>query len=122
MGLRILNSVTSGVTFFRNNNFWVQWDTSSTRPVALYKRNYYNAAQLNNCAECGPGIVTGNTQMNPEFGTFYNLTSISSPLLRSGAYLYSADIIAAGLPSSELVDYYGKPWPGVDMSVGAIQY
>jgi hypothetical protein len=122
MGLRILNSVTSGVTFFRNNNFWVQWDTSSTRPIALYKRSYYNAAQLNNCLECGPGNVTGNTQLNPYFGTFYNLTSTSSALLRSGGYLYSSGIIASGLPQAEYVDYYGKPWPEIDISVGAIQY
>jgi hypothetical protein len=122
MGLRILASVTTGVTFFRNNNFWVQWDTSSTRPVALYKSRYYNAAQLTNCTECGPGKVTGNTQLNPHLGTFYNLTSSSSALLRSGGHLYTSDIEASGLPAVEFVDYYGKPWPNVSISVGAIQY
>jgi hypothetical protein len=122
MGLRILASVTTGVTFFRNNNFWVQWDTSGTHPIALYKTHYYNAAQLNNCLECGPGNVTGNTQLDPLLGQFYNLTSASSALLRAGGYSYKADIIAAGLPSAEYVDYYGKPWPDPGISVGAIQY
>jgi hypothetical protein len=122
MGLRILNSVSSGVTFFRNNNFWIAWDTSSIRPVALYKTKYYNAAQLNNCAECGPGNVTGNTQLNPQLGNFYNLTSNSSAFLRSGGYSYRSGIAASGLPSAEFVDYYGKPWPELSISVGAIQY
>jgi len=122
MGLRILASVTSGVTFFRNNNFFVQWDTSSTRPVALYKTHYYNAAQLTNCLECGPGMVTGNTQLNPYLGKFYDLTSSSSALLRSGGYSYVSEIVASGLPMAEFVDYYGKPWPDPGISVGAIQY
>jgi hypothetical protein len=122
MGLRILINVISGVTFFRNNNFWVDWDTVNTRPVALYKTTYYNAAELTNCPECGPGNVTGNTQLNPILGKFFNLTSASSPLLRSGGYSYVSSIIAAGLPSSEFVDYYGKRWPDPGISVGAIQY
>jgi hypothetical protein len=122
MGLRILASVTTGVTFFRNNNFWVQWDTTSNHPVALYKTHYYNAAQLTNCAECGIDKVTGNTQVNPFLGTFYNLTSTSSALLRSGGYSYTSGITAAGLPSAEYVDYYGKKWPELGISVGAIQY
>jgi hypothetical protein len=122
MGLRILASVSTGVTFFKNNNFWVQWDTTSNHLVALYKTHYYNAAELTNCLECGPGNFAGNTQVNPFLGKFYNLTSASSALLRSGGYLYSADIIAAGLPPAEYVDYYGKQWPGANISVGAIQY
>lgn len=122
VGLRILNSVSPGVTFFRNNNFWVVWDTSITRPVALYKTKFYNAAQLNNCLECGPGNVTGNTQLNPYLGKFFNLTSTSSTLLRTGGYLYKPSIAASGLPTSEFVDYYGKPWPELRISVGAIQY
>jgi hypothetical protein len=122
LGLRILNSVSTGVTFFRNNNFWVMWDTSSTRRVALYKQSFYNAAQLTNCAECGPGNVAANTQLNPYFGKFYNLTSTSSALLRTGGYLYSSGIGASGLPLAEFVDYYGKPWPNAGISVGAIQY
>jgi hypothetical protein len=122
VGLRILANVTSGATFFRNNNFWVDWDSSSTRRVALYKTSFYNAAQLNNCTECGPDNVTGNTQLRPFLGTFYSLTSTSSPLLRSGGYLYESGIVAAGLPVAELVDYYGKRWPSTGISVGAIQY
>ncbi|HUQ64898.1 MAG TPA: right-handed parallel beta-helix repeat-containing protein [Flavitalea sp.] len=122
LGLRILVSVSAGATFFRNNNFWVNWDTTSTRRVALYRTSFYNAAQLTNCAECGPGNVTGNTQLNPSLGKFYNLTSTSSALLRSGGYLYRSGIAASGLPLAELVDYYGKPWPDPGISVGAIQY
>ena len=122
MGLRILTNVRSGVTYFRNNNFWVDWDTLNTRPIALYKKKFYNAAQLNNCAECGPDMVTENTQLKPYFGTFYSLTSTSSALLRSGGYSYTSIIAAAGLPSGELVDYYGKPWPDPGLSIGAIQY
>lgn len=122
MGLRILASVSTGVTYFRNNNFWVEFDTSSTHPVALYKTHYYNAAQLTNCLECGPDKVTGNTQLNPYLGKFYDLTSASSVSLRSGGYIYKSDITASGLASAELVDYYGKPWPDINISVGAIQY
>lgn len=122
LGLRILNGVSSGAIFFRNNNFWVQWDTTSTRPVALYKKSFYNAAQLTNCLECGPGNVTGNTQLNPHLGNFYNLTSTSSALLKSGGYSYTSGIADSGLPLAEFVDYYGKPWPNTGISVGAIQY
>jgi hypothetical protein len=122
LGLRIINNVASGLNFFHNNNFWVEWDTSSTRRVALYRTRFYTAAQLNNCAECGPGNVTGNTQLNPQLGKFYNLTSTASALLRSGGYSYKSGIIAAGLPSAEFVDYYGKAWPDPNISVGAIQY
>jgi hypothetical protein len=120
-GLRVLVNVT-GTTFFRNNNFWTDCDTTGTRPVAYYKRSFYDAAQLNNCIECGTGNVTGNTQLAPKLGTFYNLTANSSPLLRSGGHLYAADILGAGLPAGEFVDYYGKPWSSSSISVGAIQY
>ena len=122
LGLRILNSVSAGLTYFRNNNFWVAWDTSSSHTVALYKRSFYNAAQLTNCLECGADKVTGNTQLNPFLGKFYNLTTTSSASLRSGGYLYKPDITASGLPAAEYVDYYGKPWPDINISVGAIQY
>ena len=122
LGIRILTNVGAGLTFFRNNNFWADWDTANTRRVALYRSSYYDATQLNNCAECGPGNVTGNTQLNPHLGKFYNLTSTSSALLRSGGYSYRPGIVAAGLPSAEFVDYYGKRWPDQGLSVGAMQY
>jgi hypothetical protein len=122
LGIRILTNVSAGLTNFRNNNFWVDWDTLSTRRVALYRSRYYNATQLNNCAECGIDKVTGNTQLKPFLGKFYDLTSTSSALLKAGGYLYKSAIIAAGLPSAEFVDYYGKPWPDPGVSVGAIQY
>jgi hypothetical protein len=122
VGLRILSNVSTGKTFIRNNNFWVNWDSLSTRRVAIYKTSSYNAAQLTNCAECGGGNVTRNTQLDPQLGTFYNLTSASSALLTSGGYSYGSSIIAWGLPSAEFVDYYGKPWPNPGISVGAVQY
>ena len=124
LGLRVLSNVTPGRTYIRNNNFWVKWHPSSTRPVAMYTMTFgtFNAAQLNNCRDCGSGLVTGNTQLEPLLGTFYKLTSSSSPLLRSGGYSYKSAIIAAGLPAAEFVDYYGKAWPNPDSSVGAIQY
>lgn len=122
MGMRILTNVSAGVTFIRNNNFWAEWDTTGSRPVALYHRRFYNAEQLTDCLECGPGMVSGNTQTSPYFGKFYSLTSTSSELLRAGGYSYVPGIVAEGLPSAELVDYNGEPWPNSDISVGAIQY
>jgi hypothetical protein len=124
LGLRILSNVTPKRTSIRNNNFWVKWHPSSTRPVSMYTTTFgsYNASQLNNCRDCGTGLVTGNTQLNPVLGTFYKLTSSSSALLRSGGYSYKSSIVAAGLPSANFVDYYGKPWPNPGASVGAIQY
>lgn len=122
LGLRILPNVSTGKTHIRNNNFWVKWDPSTTRRVAMYKISYYNATQLTNCRDCGSGLVTGNTQLDPKLGTFYRLTSSSSALLRSGGYIYKSAIVAAGLPAAEFVDYYGKPFPSPGISVGAIQY
>ena len=124
LGLRILSNVTPRRTYIRNNNFWVKWKPSSTCAVAMYTTTFgtYNAARLNNCRDCGSGLVTGNTQLDPRLGAFYKLTSSSSALLRSGGYSYKSSIVAAGLPSAEFVDYYGKPWPNPGTSVGAIQY
>ena len=122
MGLRILPNVNTAGTYIRNNNFWVAWDTSGTRRVAIYKNSSYSAAKLTNCAECGGGNVTRNTQLDPQLGTFYSLTANSSALLRSGGYPYQASIMGWSLPAAELVDYYGKPWADAGISVGAIQY
>ena len=124
LGLRILSNVTAARTFVKNNNFWSKWGTPITRPIAMYTKTFgsYTATQLNNCKDCGSGLVTGNTQLDPLLGTFYKLTSSSSPLLRTGGYVYRSSIIAAGLPSAELVDYYGKPLRTTGVSVGAIQY
>ena len=122
MGLRILPNVNTAGTYIRNNNFWVAWDTSGTRRVAIYKNSSYSAAKLTNCAECGGGNVTRNTQLDPQLGTFYSLTANSSALLRSGGYPYQASIVGWSLPTAELVDYYGKPWADAGISVGAIQY
>lgn len=122
LGLRILPNVTPGRQYIRNNNFWVKWDPSTTRRVAMYKINYYNATQLTNCKDCGTNRVSANTQLDPKLGSFYNLTSSSSVTLRTGGYSYKSAIIAAGLPSAEFVDYYGKPFPNPGSSVGAIQY
>lgn len=124
LGLRILSNVTPRRTSIRNNNFWVKWSPSSSRQVAMYTTTFgaYTAAQLNNCKDCGVGLVMGNTQLDPLLGTFYKLTSSSSATLRSGGYSCKSAIVAAGLPSAEFVDYYGKPWPNPGASVGAIQY
>lgn len=123
LGLRILSNVSPRRTSIKNNNFWAKWDPSGVRPVAIYMFfNAYTATQLNNCRDCGVGLVTGNTQLDPRIGTFYRLTSNSSATLRSGGYSYKSSIVAAGLPSAEFVDYYGKPWPSPGLSVGAIQY
>jgi hypothetical protein len=124
LGLRVLMNVTPKRTYIKNNNFWVTWNPSTTRAVAMYTTTWgsYNASQLNNCKDCGSGMVTGNTQMDPKLGTFYRLTSSSSALLRTGGYSCKSSIVAAGLPAAEFVDYYGKPWPNPGTSVGAIQY
>lgn len=122
VGLRILPNVSSSETFIRNNNFWVERDTTGTGFVALYNRSFYSAAKLNNCQECGAGNVIRNTQLNPYLGTFYNLTEASSALLRTGGHACGPNIVSWGLPAAEFVDYYGKPWPNPGISVGAIQY
>lgn len=122
VGLRILSNVANAVTYIRNNDFWVDYDQSATKKVALYKTSYYTAAQLTNCAECGGGNVTGNTQLDPQLGTFFSLTASSPAALRSGGTLYETSIIGWGLPSAEFTDYYGNPWPDTGISVGAIQY
>lgn len=122
LGIRILSNVNSAKTFIRNNNFWADWDTSGVNRVAVYKKSSYTATKLNNCAECGGGNVTRNTQFNPLLGTFYSLTAESSPLLQTGGFSYNTSIAGWGLPASELVDYYGRPWPNPGISVGAIQY
>lgn len=122
IGLRILPNVSAGKTFLRNNNFWVAWDSLSTRKVTLYSRSSYTATQMTNCSECGVGKVTGNTQLDPQLGTFHSLTSRSSASLRSGGHSCATSIAGWGLPAAEFVDYYGKPWPNSGISVGAIQY
>lgn len=113
--------VRPGTVIIRNNNFWANYDTSATKKVALYGGGNYTAAQLNNCTECTPGKVTGNVQLNPHFGNFFDLTVTSSATLKSGGFDYAASLIGWGLPVGEYVDYYGNPWPSTP-SMGAVQY